>query len=351
MFEKSFVAIDIGSHAIKVVEFSGDIQKKLTKVGIKILPPGAITNGVIQDRETVDSCLKSLLSSLGVRRFLKRAVLSLSGSAVIIKRIKLVVNEHMEFADQIYSMAEQQFQVDMNELYFDYFLCRQELNAYEQYAVIIGAKRTNVVERVAVVKKVGLSIGVVDCDVFSLVNSFEYNYGSLPGLVAVVNLGMNSSQIVFLKDNEFLYNREIGVGGDTYTQAIASALKVSNAEAEIYKIRASSNDISVDSAVVNVIKELNEQMLTELQATVDLFLHSNDAPISVPNLSHIFLVGGGAKIFGLNDVLGQALHVPVVFLDPFKNIDVPSSLQNDQLEKYRSMYGVVSGLGLRKLEV
>lgn len=350
MFEKSLVAIDIGSHAIKVVEFSGDIQKKLTKAGVKILPPGAIVNGAIQDRETVDSCLKSLLGSLGVRRFLKRAVLSLSGSSVIIKRIKLVVNEHMEFADQIFSMAEQQFQVDMNELYFDYFLCRPEPNTYEQHAIIVGAKRTNVVDRVAVVKKAGLSIGVVDCDVFSLANSFEYNYGGLAGLVAIVNVGMNSSQIIFLHDNEFLYNREIGIGGETYTQAIAAALKVSNAEAEIYKLRASAEEMAIDSAVVDAIKEINEQVLSELQSTVDLFLHSNDAPINLPSLHHVFLAGGGSRVLGLNEVLGRAMQIPIMFLDPFKNVDVPSSLYNEQLEKYRLMYGVVSGLGLRKLE-
>ena len=67
MFENPLVAIDIGSHSIKVVEISGTTEKQVVRTGLRTLPPGAIVNGIIKDRAVVRKNLVALLKELGER--------------------------------------------------------------------------------------------------------------------------------------------------------------------------------------------------------------------------------------------------------------------------------------------
>src|SRR4051812_21764950 len=117
MFGRPLIAIDIGSTAIKVVEMTGTKQKKLRAIGLEVLPPGVVVDGVIQNQDTVVQVLKELLKKLKISPRGRRAALSLGGSSVMIKKVALMKKEdESDLGEQVFYEAEQQFQTDMDEL-------------------------------------------------------------------------------------------------------------------------------------------------------------------------------------------------------------------------------------------
>ena len=119
MFASSnLIALDIGSSSIKLCEFSGGKNRRLENLGLEFLPPGVIQNGFISDSNSITSAIQALRKKSKVSKW-KKVALSVGGNSVLIKKITVDVQKDSTFEEQAYFAAEQAFQVDLNDLYFD----------------------------------------------------------------------------------------------------------------------------------------------------------------------------------------------------------------------------------------
>ncbi|MCX6105463.1 MAG: type IV pilus assembly protein PilM [Proteobacteria bacterium] len=347
MFSRPLVAIDIGSSSIKVVEISGGNQKKLRKMGLELLPPGAVVDGLMQDPEIVEGALRTLLKRLKIRPQGRRAALALSGSAVLIKRIDVLAKDN-ELAEQVYYEAEQQFQADMSEIYVDFFPVEGAVEVGKpQPVLLVGAKRDMVEQYIALIRKLGMRTGVVECAAFSTVNMFEYNYGSVQGLSAVAKIGASVTQVSLLFNGDYVYAREIPIGGDEYSRRLKEALNVDRDNAESLKVSSSQGEENLPAEVNKIIGEINEQLVAELQGTIDYFLQESQ---NVGVITSVFLTGGGARILGLDAAIAATLHVPVQIINPFQRININSKIfKMENILTQGPLYGVAVGLSLRSL--
>ena len=87
---KEVVGLDIGSYAIKAVEFKsktkgGEETFEVEKIGLEFLPHDAIVEGTIMDSTAVSETIKMIFDENKISN--KNVVISLSGSSVIIKKI------------------------------------------------------------------------------------------------------------------------------------------------------------------------------------------------------------------------------------------------------------------------
>ena len=349
MFNRPLIAIDIGSSAVKVVELSGGAQKKLRAVGLEVLPGGAIVDGQVQNQEALENVLKELLKKLKIRTAGRRAALALTGSSVLIKRV-LITAKGADLGEQVYYEAEQHFQADMAEIYFDYAELGPAGTGGETAVLLTGAKREMVEQYIALMRAVGLRTGVVECGVFSAANMFEYNYGVSPGLTAVVNVGAAFSQVALTQGGEFLYARDVAIGGEEYSRRIMELLGVDRDNAETLKVAVSQGDNNVPDELHRVLGELNEQLVNEIQVTIDYYFQSGEAAGRDGGLTSLFLTGGGARILGLDAALAAALQIPVQIVNPFQRVVVnPKKFQMDYILMQGHLYGVAMGLGLRTM--
>jgi type IV pilus assembly protein PilM len=345
IFSSSLIAIDIGSSAIKLVELGGKLKNKIVSLGFEPLPPGAMVGGVIQEKDPIQLALKNLISRHKLRTFLRRASTSLGGNSVILKKVNFQADEG-NIDEAIYYQAEQHLQYDMNDLYFDYAIQESELVTTQVPVVLVGAKRETVDERLALLKSIKLKIGVVDCDVFALVNGFEHSYGSLDGVIVLADVGAASTQVVFIGHGRYLYSREISISGESYTKALSAEFGLSYADADKLKI-----DISLGKQqqprAQQIIKELNQQFASDLQAIFEIFFQSGESLLGVNTAQAIFLAGGAARTWSLTDDLSLALQVPVAVMNPFQNVTVPKNFISQSLYEQSHLFGVAHGLGLR----
>src|SRR3970040_3006764 len=85
---KSFVGVDVGSHAIKVVELGRVGQRfKVLHAGQGETPAGAVKEGQVMDPAVLGLAIRQVLSEAGGRP--GSVVSAVGGQAVIVRELKL----------------------------------------------------------------------------------------------------------------------------------------------------------------------------------------------------------------------------------------------------------------------
>ena len=351
IFSRSLVAIDIGSSAVKLLEVAGPQHSRIKSIGAEKLPSGAVHDGLIQDPPVVRAALKRLIRRLGISTFARRVSLSLSGSSVMIKKIVVLRKDDSTLEEQVFFEAEQQFQHNLADLYYNHYVMTPNPDEHTQVAVVLAAAKRELVEQyVTLIRSTGLRTGVIDCAVFAATNMFEFNYGLAKGFIALVNVGANLTLVSLFNNGEYLYTREVATGGEEYSRKIMGVTGMSRDEAESLKIALSLGASKMDETLQPAFAEASDTLVCEIQTTIDYYLQTGEAPPQLQSIDHIFLTGGGAYSLGLDAAIAASLQRPVHIVNPFKRFDIGT--KPDQVRyvaAHGHMFSVALGLALRKM--
>ena len=350
LFSRSLLALDIGSSSIKLMELGGGRQKKVRVMAHIALPSGVVENGVIKDPGAAQEQLRAYFKA---NRFLpwgRRVCVTLSGNAVIIKRVALAPDKDKDLAEQAYYAAEQHFQTSMSDLEFDFYNLGSSNERGETNVILVGAKREAIDGLMEIVHANKMKIGVVETDVFAMVNMFEHNYGSAETIMALINVGASFTQVTLVWRGEYLYTREIAIGGNEFTKKIVEATKMEPDAAETAKIAVSNFQQDPSEGITKAISEVNDQLVSEVQTTIAYYLQGSDNAVPGIPFTNAFLAGGACRVLGFEAALAASLQVPVTVLNPFQNVQVNHrKYPPEEMALEAHKYGVAVGLGLRSL--
>ena len=182
---KPVVGLDIGSSAVKAVELrpSGKSYKVMA-VGMEPIPPDSIVDGAIIDGTAVADAIKRLFENKAFKS--KEVAASLSGNAVIVKKISLPVMTEAELSESIYWEAEQYIPFDIQDVNLDYQILDPGTGPDSKGTMdvlLVAAKKEKIADYTGVIAQAGRTPVVVDVDVFALQNAYEVNYGFEPDSV------------------------------------------------------------------------------------------------------------------------------------------------------------------------
>ena len=150
---KSVVAVDIGSSGIKIVQMRhGKNGWMLEKMGAGELPPEAIVDGSIVDKEAVISTLKELISAQGVKA--RDAAVALTGQSVIIKMVSLPAMTEDELAESIQWEAEQYIPFPIADVDMDFQIVG-EGEGGQMEVMLVAVKKEVINEYTSVVRDAG----------------------------------------------------------------------------------------------------------------------------------------------------------------------------------------------------
>lgn len=340
---KDVVGVDIGSSAVKLVqlrELKGGWQ--LENVGILPLPAEAIVDNTLMDSSSIVETLKSLLASLQVKA--KDAVCSISGNAVIIRKISLPVMPAEELEDQIHWEAEQYIPFDINDVNVDFqILSPDELDLSKMNVLLVASKKDIINDYLAVFAEAGLKLTVVDVDSFAVQNAYETNYGTEEEVVALVNLGASIMNLNIVRGGVSLFTRDVQMGGGLYTEEIQKQLGLDSDQAEMKKFSAASGD---DPRLIDILQRVNETLSLEMRRSLDFY----NSTAGDDRIAKVYLAGGGAKTAGLIEAVQQKLGLPVEILNPFLRVAVnEKEFDLEFLEEIGPLMAVAVGLATRRL--
>jgi len=346
---RSLIAIDIGSSAIKAIEVIGSGQKKLNAFGFELLPQGAVVDGAVKDRAVVENALIRVLKRSGISYKGRRAAVAVSGSGVLMKNVMIGVKDGASLEQQVFYEAEQQFAQDIQDLYMSHSVIGGPNEAGETPVLLVAARRDIVEDIIGTVRATGMRTGVVDCGTLAIANMFEYSYGAVDSMIFLANIGANLTQICLVSQGQYLFSRDISLGGAEYTRRISQALNVSFDNAESLKLSASSQDGVAPPEVTQIITELNEQMVGELSSSLNYYL-SGGAAAGAAGPTHVFLVGGGSRVLGLDAAIAASMQLPVQLMNPFQRVSVGGKIPIDKMMSQSHLFGVAVGLSMRSMD-
>jgi type IV pilus assembly protein PilM len=213
--------------------------------------------------------------------------------------------------------------------------------------LLAAARKEKVEERVAAVEAAGLKALIMDVETFATQTAYEQIAPLLPysgvGLtVAIVDIGAQNMHINILNDNESVYLREHGFGGDQLNNEISRRYGMSGEEAE----NAKRKGTLPESYDVEVLQPYSETLAMEIGRALQLFTTSTQ----YRKVDQILLAGGGAMIPGIDKVVAQRTGTPTMVVNPFANMAVGSKIRPQALTADAPSLFVACGLAMRRFD-
>lgn len=342
---KDLVGIDIGSSSVKLVQlWQNKDGYHLLNVGITPLPPEAIVDNSLMDSGAVVDAVKNLVASMGVK--IKDAVCSISGNAVIIRKILVPTMTSEELEDQIAWEAEQYIPFDIKDVHLDFqVLGPDAIDPGKMQVLLVASKKDIIQDYSAVFADAGLNLAVMDVDGFALQNAWEINNTDFSGRVlALVNVGASVININIVKDDTSLFTRDVQTGGNLYTEEIQKQLGVSAEEAESMKILSAE---LLKQPLREVMSRVNDTVAQEIRRSIDFY---NSTAANEDRIVGACLSGGGSKINGLRETVQERLGMEVELLNPFSAIKYnEKDIDPEYLQEIAPLMAVCVGLAIRRV--
>jgi len=344
---KSVVGLDIGSSAVKAVELRPSGKGfRVAAYGSEAVPPDSIVDGAIIDSTAVSEAIRRLLD--GPAGFSSKDVCaSLSGNAVIVKKIALPVMTETELDESIYWEAEQYIPFDIQDVNLDYQVLDPGTGPDSRGSMdvlLVAAKKDKIADYTSVIAGAGRTAVVVDVDAFALQNAFEVNYGLNPrDVVVLLNAGASAININILASGQPVFTRDISMGGQAYTEALQRELDLAYDAADQLK-----RGIAVDGATFEdarpLLHAVTDGVLLEIQKTFDFF----KATASTEQLDRILISGGASRVDGFATMLQGRFGAQVEAFDPFRTVVWDSRRLGGDSADVAATAAVAVGLALRK---
>ncbi len=300
----TWLGIDIGTTAVKVAV----IRTAYRKVQLA----GLASVEVAQAGGVAEALAQAARAAVGEGAGLGDALaVSLEGARGTVKVVGLPASALKQVAEVLPFELESQLPFDIAEAVFDYRILpglREQKG--EELGVLVGvAKTADVAGRIELVKSaLGLEPERVGIGAFPIANLLPFVPALGEGVVAVVDLGTVSSDVLILKGGEPLFARTIALG----TKGLPGTAA---------------------------------KLARELRTTIAA--HRSQGGESPARL---FLCGGGAFVSGAEAFLSSALEVPVEVL-PVPSLEMVSVSADHvvALARFAKAIGLALGLGPRAL--
>ena len=238
--------------------------------------------------------------------------------------------------------AEQHVPFDIRSVELDFQILDPEAEGLQMQVLLVAAKRELVENKVSLLMDAGLQPAAIDVDAFALHNAFEHNYPEgMEGIVALVNIGHDITNVNILEDGIPILTRDIPFGSRKIREDLQRVKSLTAEEAE---------EVVQGSTGLDTLFDFVETGAQEVALGVEraaAFLMTRQAGAG---LGRIYLSGGGSRIPGMPEALGRRMEVETQVVNPFERVPIrPDAPLNLLLDEVGPMLLLPLGLALRVL--
>jgi type IV pilus assembly protein PilM len=343
---EGYVALDIGSSSIKMVEAAIDKNGyRVLNLGILPLPEHAIQNNMVVDAKPVVETIRKLIDENGVKS--KQVISAVPGRAVIMKKVQMPKQEPGELEANIEFEAQNVIPENLENVNLDHQVLQETDNGNKMDVLLVAVKKEIINSYADAIEEAGLAPMVMDVDYFALENMYEANYGAEAenGVVGIIHIGAQYTSITLLQKGISTFTGDLSLGGAYFTDSLARQLGVAVEAAETFKTTGlldGKKGLDLEAT----LKPIAEELAEEVRRTVSLYgaVPSEDGD----GLKMIYLSGGGAKLAGLRVLLEERMAVPVRLSEPFRSFNVNKNIDRDYLVQSAPYFAVGAGLSIRR---
>lgn len=340
----SLVGVDISTTTVKLVELGvAGGRYRVESYGVEPLQPNCVVDKNIVDVELVGEAIDRLVRRSRPRT--TQAAAAVAGTAVITKVIDMEAGlTDDERETQIRLDADQYIPYPLNEVNLDFEVLPEPSAAGpSRVNVLLAASRTeNVDQRVEALAIGGLTTRLVDVESFAMERAYGLvadSLGDLPEVVAIFDIGHNTTTLSVLRNESAIYSREQTFGGRQLTEEIQQYYGLSLEEAT----RAKRDGSLPDTYYPEVLNPYLERVVQQVMNMLQFFFSATQ----FNDVDHILLAGGGASLPGLPELLQQRLGNRVSIANPFVDMTFAPHLDVNAIDMDAPGLMIACGLAMR----
>jgi type IV pilus assembly protein PilM len=343
------IGLDISSSSVKLVELGRQAsgQLVLERFASEPFEKGWITDGQIEKFDEVAEAVRRVVAKSGSKT--REVVMAMPQSAVITKKIMLPAglrDEEMEL--QVETEANQYIPFSLDEVSLDFCVIGPAANSAGDVEVLIAASRKDrVQDRQGLAEAAGLKPVVLDVESHASRLAMGRLAQALPNagkdmLIALFEIGADTTSLKVLRDDEMLYDRDQAFGGAQLTQLISRQYGFSFEEAEAKKL---SGDLPEDfnTAILNpFVDSLSQEIGRALQYFFTSTPHHK--------VHYVMLAGGTATLPGLKDRVVELTSYASMVVNPFEGMSLGSGVRESRVRREAPSYLTACGLAMRRFD-
>ncbi|MFY9344172.1 MAG: type IV pilus assembly protein PilM [Planctomycetota bacterium] len=308
---KSIVGLDIGTSCIKAVELTRDKYDHVITGYAQVDVP---SESARQD------AIAELMRAAKFRS--KRVATAVSGKNVVFRYVAMPEMSEDRLLSAVRLDADKYIPFDVSEVDLD----AQKLSVGtdstgkpEMKVLLVAAKKTVVAEHARMLTDLGLQPVAVGVDGFALGNAWELGDTVHPGIhdpgrtVALIDIGATKACINILRDNISCFAREVPMGGQDLSNAIARRMGIEPPAAETLKRDPGDQLVAVQEACTQVIEDLGN----EVNLSFDFFENQFDGEVQ-----EVWLTGGVALLPFLEESFEKIFEKRTKTWNPIEGLKV-----------------------------
>lgn len=340
--DRPLFGLDIGLNSIKVmqVEPKKGLNFEVIGYGKASYEESWINKGKIINFEGIASVIKKMFeSSLTGSITTKRVAFSVPATHTFSRIITLPKEvADKDTADAVLTEIEQYLPSPLSELYVDYSIIDSSKN--ERRVLAVASQKKIIDSYMQLADILGLEVIAVEPTTSASNRLFNLtDQHKVPSVL--IDFGPNSTDITVF-DNNLVVTGTITGGGEHYTNAIKSALNVTDQEAHTIKTKYGLNRSKKQTEIKLALKPYTEELVKEIKRMIRYYEERvNDQQ---KKIGQVVTLGGGSNIPGLTDYLTELLRLPVHTCDPWSTIRFENAQPPAPGEQ--SLYITAAGLSL-----
>lgn len=356
--ESSVLGIDIGSSSIKVVQLRRKNGRAVLETyGELALGPYMqleVGRATKLPTEKIIEAINDVLTESNATT--KSCALSIPMRQSLVSIIRMPQMKDAQLAQMIPIEARKYIPVPISEVALDWFVIPKidaEPDDYmgvpegehkmPQVEVLVVAIHNDVLQTYSsIVTNTKLDASFFEIEMFSTVRAVIEPGDNTPVMICDVGAGVVKVYIVergVIRDSHV-----INKGSQDITLNISQSLNVSIEFAEKLKRNYGRNTREQDEQIKEIIDLVLLPVLSEINTVLLTFQKRYNK-----NVSKVFLIGGGAMLYGLDQRAQERLAIPVLYGDPFAKLETPAFLEG-VLKQTGLAFATSIGLALRKLQ-
>jgi type IV pilus assembly protein PilM len=341
------IGLDISSSSVKLVELSQSASGEFTldRFASEPFEKGWIADGQIEKFDEVAEAVRKVVVKSGTRT--KHVAMAMPPSAVITKKIMLPAGlreEEMEL--QVEAEANQYIPFSLDEVSLDFCVVGPSPTSAGDVEVLIAASRKDrVQDRQGLAEAAGLKPAILDIESYASRLAMGRLIATLPGegkdaLVALFEIGAETTSLKVLRDDELLYDRDQAFGGAQLTQLISRQYGFSFEEAELKKLSGDLPEDFQNAILAPFVDSLSQEIGRALQYFFTSTPHHK--------VHYVMMAGGTATLPGLKDRVTDLTGFASMIVNPFDGMKLGSAVRESKLRREAPSYLTACGLAMRR---
>lgn len=339
--------LDVSSSSVKLVELtqSSGGEFVLERFALEPFEKGWITDGQIEKFDEVAEAVRRVVAKSGTRT--KNVVMAMPQSAVITKKIMLPAGlREEEMEQQVESEANQYIPFSLDEVSLDFCVIGPSPTSLGDVEVLIAASRKDrVQDRQGLAEAAGLKPVILDIESHASRLAMSRVIAALPNegrdaLVALFEIGADTTSLKVLRDDEQLYDRDQAFGGSQLTQLISRQYGFSFEEAEQKKLAGDLPEDYESTILAPFVDSLSQEIGRALQYFFTSTPHHK--------VHYVMLGGGTATLPGLKDRVTELTGFASMVVNPFDGMQLSSSVRENRVRREAAAYLTACGLAMRR---